>query len=59
MLNLQNILVTTFGFAVTFFVPAVVWFTLIAGLLQLIYGRVHRAGHAPTSSPKLAQRSVQ
>ena len=58
MPNVQNILVTTFMFAVTFIVPTVVWITLIAGLFQLIYGSVHRAGHAPSASHKLAQRSV-
>ena len=59
MLDVQNILVTSFVFAVTFFVPTVVWFTLIAGLFQLIYDSIHRAGRGLSASHELAQRSVQ
>ena len=59
MLNVQNILVTTFVFAVTFLVPTVVWITLIAGLVQFISGSIHRAGHGLSASHKLAQRPVQ
>jgi hypothetical protein len=44
MLDVQDLLVTAFVFALTYFVPTVVWITLIAGLFQLIYSRVHRAG---------------
>jgi hypothetical protein len=58
MLNVQNILVTTFAFAVTFLVPTVVWITLIAGFFQLVYGSVHRAVDRLSASRKLAQRSV-
>ena len=59
VLNLQSILVTIFVFAVTFFVPAVVWITLIAGLIQLVYSRVHHLVGALSSSGKLAQRSAR
>jgi len=59
MLDVQNILVTTFVFAVTFFVPTVVWITLMAGLFQLISRSIHRAGHGLSGSHKLAQRPVQ
>ena len=59
MLDVQSILVTIFVFAVTFFVPAVVWITLIAGLIQLIYSRAHRLGGLLSSSHKLAQKSVR
>jgi len=59
MLNVQNILVTTFMFAVKFFVPSIVWITLIAGLFQLIYGRVHRRHDGLSASRQLAQRSLQ
>ena len=58
MLSAQNVLVAAFVFAVTFLVPAVVWGTLIAGLLQLLYSRVHRAVDGVPAARKLAQRSV-
>ena len=59
MLNVHSILVNTFGFAVKFFVPTVVWITLTAGLFQLIYRAVYRAGQSLSASRPLAQRSVQ
>ena len=58
MLNAQNVLVTAFVFAVTFLVPIVVWGTLVAGLLQLLYSRVHRAVDGVSTARKLPQRSV-
>jgi hypothetical protein len=58
MLNVQSILVTTFVFAVTFLVPAIVWITLIAGLIQLIYTRVYRLAGVLSRSRKLAHRSA-
>ena len=58
MLNLKSLLVTAFGFAVTFFVPAVVWITLTAGLIQLIHSRVHWLGDIRSASRRLAQESV-
>jgi hypothetical protein len=58
MLNMQNILVNAFGFAVKFLVPAVVWITLIAGLYQLISGRVHRALDGLSGARKLTRRSA-
>lgn len=58
MLNVQNILVTTFAFAVRFLVPAVVWLTLMAGLSQLIHSSVHRLGDLLSGSRKVAQRSI-
>ena len=59
MIDVQSILVTIFVIAVTFLVPAVVWVTLIAGLIQLIYSKVHRLGGVLSDSQKLAQRSVR
>ena len=44
MLNAQNTLVTISSIIVTFFVPAVVWITLVVGLLQLIYTGIRRLG---------------
>ena len=58
MINVQNVLVTAFVFVLTFLVPIVVWGTLIAGLLQLLYSRVHRAVDGVPAARKLAQRSV-
>jgi hypothetical protein len=58
MLNAQNVFVTASVFAVTFLVPTIVGITLIAGLLQLIYGQVHRAVDGLSAGRKLAQRSV-
>jgi hypothetical protein len=58
MLNVQNVLVTTFVLALTFLVPAVVWLFLVAGLFQLIYGRAQRLLEGLSTSRKLAQRSV-
>lgn len=42
MINLTEIVVTGLMLAVKFLVPAVVWVTLTAGLLQLVYGGVRR-----------------
>ena len=36
--------------AVTFFVPAVVWTTLIAGLYQLVRDRIRQAGVVPQAT---------
>jgi hypothetical protein len=59
MINMQNILVTISMLAITFFVPAVVWATLIAGLLQLVHNGVRRLGGVLPSSRRLAQKSAR
>ena len=59
MINVQNILVTIFVLVVTFFVPTVVWITLIAGLFQLVYDGVRRLEGMLTGWRRLAQRSAR
>lgn len=59
MINAQNIVVTIFRLGVTFLVPAVVWVTLMAGLLQLVLGGIRRLGIALPRSQRFAQRSTR
>ena len=56
--NVQNMLTMVFGFVVTFFVPAIVWAMLLAGLIQLSYGGIHRLSVGLPRSRGAAQRSV-
>ena len=55
MLNTQSTLVTISSIIVTFFVPAVVWITLGAGLLQLVHAGIRRLGAALTSWQRLTR----
>jgi len=48
--NLQSVLFTVFGLVVTFFVPAIVWITLMAGLYQLVRDGIRRLRVAPRRS---------
>lgn len=57
-MSMQSILVHVFDLAVTFVVPALVWLTLAAGLLQLVGRWVHRLNVAHPSSRSLARRSA-
>ena len=59
MVNAQNIVVTIFKLSVTFLVPAVVWVTLMAGLLQLVFGGIRRLGTALPRSQRFVQRSTR
>jgi hypothetical protein len=54
--NLQNMLSIVFGLAVTFFVPGVVWITLVAGLYQLLRDGIRHVRMAPRGSRRLAQK---
>jgi hypothetical protein len=45
--------------AILFFVPAVVWITLAAGVYQLVRDRVRRLGLAPRGSNVLAQKPAR
>jgi hypothetical protein len=47
MSALQNMLSTVLSLTVTLFVPAVVWVTLIAGLLHLIRDGIHQLHLSP------------
>ena len=55
MIDAQSILVTISRIVVTFFVPAIVWITLGAGLLQLVYAGVRRLGTTLADSQRLAK----
>ena len=57
MSSLQDILSTISGLAITFFVPAVVWITLSAGVYQLVRDGVRRIRLASQSSQRLAQKT--
>ena len=59
MINVQNILVTIFVLAVTFFVPAVVWITVVAGLFQLVYDGVRQLEGVLSGSRRLSQKSAR
>jgi len=52
---MENMLSTVFGLAVAFFVAAVVWITLIAGLYQLVRDGIRQVRLAPRGSRRLAQ----
>jgi hypothetical protein len=56
--NVQNVLTLVFGFTVTFFVPAIVWAMLLAGLIQLSYEGIHRMGVVLPRSREAARRSA-
>ena len=53
--NLQNILSTVFGLAITYLVPAVVWVTLIAGLYQLVRDEIRQIHVVPRRLRRLVQ----
>ena len=55
MIHAQNTLVAISNIVVTFFVPAVVWITLGAGLLQLAYVGIRRLSTTLSGSRKLAK----
>jgi hypothetical protein len=44
MVDMHSMLVSMSRWGVTFLVPAVVWVTLMAGLLQLVFGSIRRLG---------------
>jgi len=44
MVNAYNVVVSISRLGVTFLVPAVVWVTLMSGLLQLAFDSVRRLG---------------
>jgi Na+-transporting methylmalonyl-CoA/oxaloacetate decarboxylase gamma subunit len=48
----QGIVALVIGIAVIFFVPALVWATVIAGLVQIVQEKVRETRSAP---PKLAR----
>ncbi len=55
--NLQDVLSTVFGMAVTFFVPAIVWITLVVGLYDLVRDKIRQIRVAPQRSQRLVQES--
>ena len=59
MASAQNTLITIFGLGVTFLVPAVVWITLMAGLLQLVFDGIRRLGIALPGTQRFARRSAR
>ena len=59
MASTQNTLITIFVLGVTFLVPAVVWVTLIAGLLQLVFDGIRRLGIALPDTQRLTRRSAR
>jgi hypothetical protein len=59
MVNAQNIVVTISKFGVTFLVPAIVWVTLMAGLLQFVSDGVRRLGVALPDLQRFARRSAR
>ena len=54
-----SLLSDVFGLAVTFFVPAVVWTTLVAGLYQLVREEVRRVRVTLRRSQRLEGYSQQ
>ena len=58
MVSVQRMLIAVSGLAVTFFVPTVVWITLIAGLFQLICKGIRRLGAVLPSPQRLARKSA-
>ena len=57
MHNVQTVLSNVFGLAITVFVPAVVWTTLIAGLYQFVRDGIRRVRVVPQRSQRLARES--
>ena len=59
MIDVQHILVSILRLTVTFFVPAVVWITLTAGLFQLIYDLICRLGGVLSGLQRFAPKSAR
>ena len=55
--NLQDVLSTVFGMAVTFFISAIVWITLVVGLYDLVRDKIRQIRVAPRRSQRLVQES--
>lgn len=51
----QDTVVTISNIIVTFLIPAVVWLTLGAGVLQLVYAGIRRLVTTLSSSQRLAK----
>ena len=58
-MSAQNMLVTIFVLGITFLVPAFVWITLVAGLLQLVFDGIRRSGAVLPDTRRFAQRSAR
>ena len=59
MVDAHSMVVSISRLGVAFLVPAVVWVTLIAGVLQLVFGGIRRLGIALPGTQRFAQRSAR
>ena len=55
----QNMLVTLFAWGITFIVPAIVWLTLVAGLLQLVFSGIRRSGIVLPGTQRFAHKPAR